>query len=110
MQTSIGDLRDKMQVAIRTLKTMIEANGHPANSTVASGTVSVADNPATGVGIHLPTVPQEGLYAVAGASRPEDANKTPRVPTTNWFHMAYGYRPGFHSSSFPSGNQSPCDN
>ncbi len=109
-QTSIGNLCDKMQVDIRTLKTMIQANGHPVNFTVASSTVSVADNPATGVGIHPPTVPQEGPHTATGALRPDDANKTPWVPTTNRFHMADGYRPGFCSLSFPSGNRFPHKN
>jgi hypothetical protein len=107
VQTSIGDLRNKMQAAIRTLKTMIQANGHPVNSTAASGTVSVVDNPATGVGIHLPMVPQEGPHTAAGTSRPDNANKTPRVPTTNRFHIPDGYHLGFRSLSFPSGNRPP---
>jgi hypothetical protein len=81
-----------------------ETNSHPVDSTAASGTVSVADNPATGVGIHPPMVPQEGPHAAAGALCPDDANKTPWVPTTNRFHMADGYRPGFRSLSFPSSN------
>ncbi len=110
VQTSIGNLRDKMQAAIHTLKTMIEANGHPVNSTAASGSVSVADNSATGVGIHPPTVPEEGPHAATGALRPDEANKTPRVPMTNRFHMADGYCSGFRSLSFPSGNQSPHNN
>ncbi len=89
---------------------MIEANGHPVKSTAASGTVLVVDNPTTGVGIHLPTVPQEGPHAAAGALLLDNANKTPQVPTTKRFHMADGFRPSFHSLSFPSGNQSPRDN